>query len=195
MAGRGSSSTVVRMDRLTLAIDIDGVVCDLIGGMRPHAARYLDVPAATLAEPHDYNFTDWGWSADEYDQQLTKAIVEHDLLATLKPYEGAVEALHRLSRVHDLAYVTARAQRPGSELAEVEQTTRWLNNHGLLPAPLHFTTDKNSVSWDVLIDDYPKNIEAATAAGRRVIIFERGWNLGRPGERARDWADVEHLLR
>lgn len=178
----------------TIAVDLDGVTCNLDAAMRPLLADHLDTHPADLEGPYEYWFTDWLDRRDSdaiYDQHLPDG-----LLADMPPIDGALDAIRKLQQqAGSLIVVTARGVRPHRAPLEVPQTHQWLNNHGLQPDAVHFTRDKHTIPFDVLIDDHPDNICDVRQAGRRAIVFDQPYNRHVEGERAATWQDVRALLQ
>lgn len=201
MADQTASTTAPRDGRprwaaagpLTVAVDLDGVTCDLVGGLRSWAIR-CGMPADMLTDPDDYDFAAWGFCPTSTAAAIAAATSGGDLFATLNPMPGAIDAIRRLQVVHRVCFVTARAQQPGTAALEIAQTGRWLAAHGLLPAPVHFTADKTSVTFDVLIDDHPHNIAAARAVGRVAVVYDHPYNRDAVGHRVSTWDAIARLL-
>jgi 5'(3')-deoxyribonucleotidase len=181
-----------------LGLDLDGVVADFYGTIRPLAAEWLGRPLEELTESPTYGLREWGFdgSGAEYSSFHRWAVVQRHLFGSLAPIAGAGPALRRLSddKVR-IRIITNRLFIPHFHAPAVGQTIEWLDVHGIPYWDLCLMPDKTAVQADVYLEDQPDNIKALCAAGADIIIFENSTNLGMPGTRAHNWAEAEELIR
>lgn len=181
-----------------LGLDLDGVVADFYGTIRPLAAEWLGRPVDDLIEDPTYGLHEWGFNGAgaDYKDFHRWAVTEQRLFSSLAPIPGAAPALRRLSddKVR-IRIITNRLFISHFHAPAVAQTVEWLDRHGIPYWDLCLMPDKAAVQANVYLEDTPVNIEGLRAAGCDVIVFENSTNLEVPGERARDWVDAERLIR
>lgn len=85
--------------RGSVRLDLDGVVADFYGTIRPLAAEWLGKPLDDLTESPTYGLHEWGFngSGAEYQKFHRWAVVQRRLFSSLAPIPGAAPALRRLS--------------------------------------------------------------------------------------------------
>ncbi|OIR05329.1 5' nucleotidase, deoxy (pyrimidine), cytosolic type C protein [mine drainage metagenome] len=183
-------------------VDLDGVVMDFYGGLRPIAATWLGRPVESLSEEFTYGLKEWGLldRAEGYDLSYEAlhrhAINQHELFLSGAPISGAAFQLRRLSRlgVH-IRIITHRLYVGGLHEVTVMQTAQWLEKHDIPYIDLCFVKDKTSINADLYIDDSPSNIKAFERANRPCIVFENSTNRHLDAKlRARNWAEVYDLV-
>lgn len=99
-------------------------------------------------------FNEWMWT-------------EPMLQALAPPYPGAVRGMAELRKRGKVWIVTSTAC--------PALVVPWLRRHNLDVDRVILTSDKESVPWDILIDDSPITL-AALAGGRNVLRHEVPWN-------------------
>ena len=179
--------------RLRLGIDLDGVVADFNqgwvdlhnqefgGSLSPDQVdRWDGLPeVAGFADMREF----WAWASPKSHRP---SIFRH--LAT---YPGALEALRRLRRTHDVGVVTTKPQ------WAVHDTFAWLSEVRFPTTEVHITDDKETVDCDVYVDDSPHVLARLVAdRGDRLILrWVRPWNTELAGTLAvSSWADVERAV-
>ena len=149
------------MRRLTINVDMDGVVYDFNGRMTELGEVYLGrkLPVTTTWDMA----AAWGMQEDEWYELFHRAILEDELFRGGLAIEKAVPALHLLSRQHRVRIVTSKRLRyPSSTLAAQVQTLHWLADHELLnEVEVAFTGNKQGYQADIVIDT------SRTSSGRR----------------------------
>ena len=76
----------------------------------------------------------------------------------------------------------------------VDQTTEWLEHHGIPYWDLCFMRDKAAVGADLYIEDAPRNVEQLRTDGHETIVFSNSTNRQIAPPRADTWADVEEIV-
>lgn len=182
--------------QFVLGVDLDGVVADFYGALRPVAAEWLGVPLESLTEQVSYGLPEWNLDqAGSYDDLHRFAVTQRDLFAGLAPMYGAAPALRRLSaRNIRIRIITHRLFIKYFHLEAVSQTTRWLEHHGIPYWDLCFMKDKAAVGADLYIEDSPGNVDKLRADGHPTIVFSNSTNIGVPAPRADSWAQAEQLV-
>jgi 5'(3')-deoxyribonucleotidase len=179
-----------------LGVDLDGVVADFYGGIRPIAAEWLGVPLASLTESPSYGLEEWKLAAvGTYDDLHRFAVTQRNLFRELRPMAGAAPALRRLSqRRIRIRIITHRLYIKYFHQEAVQQTVAWLDHHGVPYWDLCFMKDKAAVGAHLYVEDSPGNVEALRADGHPTIVFSNSGNGHIPAPRADSWSDVERLV-
>jgi beta-phosphoglucomutase-like phosphatase (HAD superfamily) len=174
-------------------VDLDGVVADFIGGLKPIAAEWLGVPVASLTDDVSYGLKEWGLGGSKGYIELHRfAVKERQLFERLLPIEGAPSALRRLSRKGvRIRVITHRLYIEWFHRQAVIQTVEWLERHGVPYWDLCFMARKSSVEADAYVEDSPANIESLRKAGRHVIVLRNSTNKHVAGPAAVNWEEVE----
>jgi 5'(3')-deoxyribonucleotidase len=182
--------------RFILGVDLDGVVADFYGRLRVIAAEYLGVPIETLPEKVKYGLPEWRLNrAGGYEALHRFAVTQRNLFSQLIPLPGAPAVLRRLSAKNiRIRIITHRLYIKYFHLETVQQTTEWLEHHGIPYWDLCFMKDKAAVGADLYLEDAPTNVNALRANGHPTIVFTNSTNLGLPGPRADSWDEVEDLV-
>src|SRR4051794_1340923 len=178
-----------------LGVDLDGVVADFYGGLRPIAAEWLGVSVDSLTPTPGYGLDEWRISsAGTYDDLPRFAVPQRTLSGELRPMAGAAVALRRLSqRAVRIRIITHRLYIKYFHQEAVQQTVAWLDHHGVPYWDLCFMKDKAAVGAHLYIEDSPANIESLRADGHPTIVFSNSGNGHLPGPRADNWQQVERL--
>lgn len=189
--------------KFIFGVDLDGVVMDFYGGLKPIAAEWLGRKPEELSDDYRFGLKAWGLMDKaggydlSYDALHRFAITQHELFRNAPVIPGAAYHLRRLSRlsVH-IRIITHRLYVGGLHGPTVAQTAEWLERHDIPYRDLCFVADKTSINAHLYIDDSPKNIRAFSDAGRPCIVFSNPTNreLQVP-LRAENWEDVYELVR
>jgi 5'(3')-deoxyribonucleotidase len=179
---------------LRLGIDLDGVVADFNAGWIPRYNESFGT-SLTVEDVDRWNspvrlthFTSmsqfWKWSATVADGG--------SIFRVLEPYPGAIDALQRLARRHNVVIITTKPS------FAVHDTFAWLADHRVPTTEVHIVDDKASVSCDVYLEDADHNLEELRDAHRRSAIvcrFVRPWNHPHAGVvDVVDWAAFESVV-
>ncbi len=188
-----------KTEPFVLGVDLDGVVADFYGAMRPIVATWLGVEEESLSlKQFSYGLPEWGVrDLDHYRQIHRFAVAQRALFLNMKPFPDAGPALRRLSNdgVH-IRIITHRLFLPHFHQEAVHQTVKWLDHHGIPYWDLCFLKEKVDVGAHLYIEDTPENIEKLRAAGKAVIVFANPTNVDVDnGDRANDWTQAERLVR
>jgi 5'(3')-deoxyribonucleotidase len=183
--------------RFVLGVDLDGCVADFYGYLRPIAAEWLGVAVDTLPKKVSYGLPEWNLrSKEDYEELHRFAVTQRELFRNLPAIEGAAATLRRLAYTHDIRIriITHRLYIKYTHQAAVQQTTDWLDTHGIPYWDLCFMRDKGQVGASLYVEDSPPNIEALQRANKKVIIFSNSTNLDIEGTRANTWGELEKLV-
>jgi uncharacterized protein len=143
--------------------------------------------------------TEWGITRLERSDLIAAIEETHtdENIVNAEPYPGAVEAVTRWHEAGHWIHVTSHRA-----VATRAATERWLERIGMPYDDLHCSFDKVSrcveLGIDVLVDDSPVNLAAASAAGIVAATIVHPWNERLVAEGAaiggRDWSELERLL-
>jgi 5'(3')-deoxyribonucleotidase len=180
-------------------VDLDGVVADFYGGLRPIAAEWLGVQLDSLPQRVSWGLIEWG--VDEapggYERLHRFAVTQRELFAKMPPMSGAPQALRRLSiEGVRIRIITHRLFIKYFHQVAVSQTIQWLDQHDIPYWDLCFMQQKSAVGADLYIEDSPANIERLRSEGQKTIVFTNSTNEHLAGPRASTWDEViEQVLR
>jgi 5'(3')-deoxyribonucleotidase len=181
-------------DRFVFGVDLDGVVADFYGGLRPIAAEWLGVPVESLTREPSYGLPEWGLTQDTYEDLHRFAVTQRSLFLNLEPLEGAPAALRRLSQKDvRIRIITHRLYIKWFHADAVRQTTEWLERYGVPYWDLCFMQEKDAVGADLYIEDAPGNVERLRRADHETIVFTNSTNRGVGNPRANNWVEAEEL--
>ncbi len=177
-------------------VDLDGVVADFIGGMKPIAAEWLGKKPSELASEVSYGFPEWKLGGESGYQDLHRfAVKEKQLFATLPPIPGAAAAIRRLAkRQIRIRIITHRLYIEWFHRQAINQTVEWLEGNGIPYWDLCFMRQKSSVEADVYVEDSPANIKTLREAGQQVIVFRNSTNRHLKAPAAESWLEVEEWV-
>jgi hypothetical protein len=179
-----------------LGVDLDGVVADFYGALRPVAAEWRGVKVEELTSDVSYGLAEWGISGDEYQELHRFAVTQRQIFLTQPPIEGAPAALRRLG-YHDairIRIITHRLYIKYTHEMSVRHTVEWLEKYGIPYWDICFMKSKGEVGADLYIEDSEKNIEDLRNAGKDVLIFTNSTNKNLSGDRANTWDEAERYV-
>jgi 5'(3')-deoxyribonucleotidase len=178
-------------------VDLDGVVADFYGGLRPIAAEWLGVALETLTPRVSWGLVEWG--VDEapggYERLHRFAVTQRELFLKMPPMPGAPQALRRMSiEGVRIRIITHRLFIKYFHQVAVSQTIQWLDRHDIPYWDLCFMQQKTAVGADLYIEDSPANVERLRAEGAKTIVFTNSTNEHLPSPRANHWDEVLELV-
>lgn len=179
-----------------LGVDLDGVVADFYGSLRPIVAEWLGVPTESLPAEVSFGLEEWGFKDPEDYQRLHRfAVTRRQLFLKVEPIPRAAAVLRRLSdRKVRIRIITNRLFIKYAHLETTSQTVEWLEKHGIPYWDLCFMSEKAAVGADLYLDDSPSNIEALRRQGLKAIVFTNSTNRNLPEPRVSSWDEVEVLV-
>jgi hypothetical protein len=196
--GGGAPGGIVRP--FTVAVDIDGVLYRFVEALRRWRHRTYGIALADMPDPGVYNIeAAWGMDSGALIADMISGVKDGDIFWQGEPYEEGMRGLRALRRLPGVRIVlcTARAL-PGIEDMCREATETWLAAVGLVlgidyDELVVVVSDKTGHEWDLLIDDYEKNVRAGHQVGRHGVLVDRGWNAQVPMRQAH-WDDIPALV-
>lgn len=174
-------------------VDLDGVVADFYGGLRPIAAEWLGVALETLPPRVSWGLLEWGvdHAPGGYERLHRFAVTQRELFLKMPPMPGAPQALRRLSiEGVRIRIITHRLFIKYFHQVAVIQTIQWLDRHDIPYWDLCFMQQKTAVGADLYIEDSPVNVERLRVEGAKTIVFSNSTNEHLPGPRAHSWDEV-----
>jgi hypothetical protein len=178
-------------------VDLDGVVADFYGGLRPIAAEWLGVAVETLPPRVSWGLIEWGidQAPGGYEALHKFAVMQRELFLTLPPMARAPQTLRRLSKAGvRIRIITHRLFIKYFHQIAVSQTIQWLDRHDIPYWDLCFMQQKTAVGADLYVEDSPSNIERLRAENQKTIVFTNSTNEHLPGPRANSWDEVLELV-
>jgi len=178
-------------------VDLDGVVADFYGGLRPIAAEWLGVAVDSLPERVSWGLVEWGidQAPGGYERLHRFAVTQRELFLRMPPMPGAPQALRRLSVAGvRIRIITHRLFIKYFHQVAVSQTIQWLDQHDIPYWDLCFMKEKAAVGADLYVEDSPENLERLRAEGAKTIVFTNSTNEHLSGPRANTWNDVVELV-
>lgn len=156
-------------DRLTVGIDLDGVLGDQITGVLPRIKRRLGIDLAY----DDITAFRLPLGSTDLAEEIQEAQRDASYLRDMPPHDGAARAVADLRRNYRVVLITARP------LASRAATESWLQANGFaFDGIVNAEETKKSVyGTDALIDDYTGNIkdflEHTEGLG---LLLDQPWN-------------------
>jgi 5'(3')-deoxyribonucleotidase len=178
-------------------VDLDGVVADFYGGLRPIAAEWLGVTLDSLPQRVSWGLLEWGVNdaPGGYERLHRFAVTQRELFSSVPPMGGAPQALRRLSiEGVRIRIITHRLFIKYFHQVAVSQTIQWLDRHDIPYWDLCFMQEKSAVGANLYVEDSPANIERLRAEGQKTIVFTNSTNEHLAGPRAHTWEEVVKLV-
>lgn len=181
----------------TIAFDVDGVLVDVSGLI---CEEWRDAGITINGEsPEKRHVTKWeyrdipGISDGELAHEIgiDRVFTRSDLYDGFAPLPGVIEALDTLRGVARCIAISHPT------IGHADSKLRFLRELGFEAKDTFLATDKNSIAWNIIVEDGPHHALAALGANRRVVVLRQPWNAGvklLDGVRVNTWADVQREL-
>ncbi len=180
------------MKRLTIGLDIDGVIINYIHFILPllseisgKIVRYEDVTHPTLSKFLDVD--------EETSANIWKQMLKADLLQSAPPITGAIEGVNLLGD-HEIWIITGRP------VSIKNLTISWLNKNRIRYDRIVFDSGKalGNLSMekhcDVFVDDQLEAANLLADAGVFTLLLDQPWNqatsLPKNCQRVYNWNEI-----
>jgi hypothetical protein len=186
-----------RIEPFELAFDVDGVVADTFRKFVETAeSDYgLQIPYEEVTQYDFWNVIEIEWDVCE---DIIARILHHPVEMGLRPMEGAVEVLTRLSRRAPLLFVTARTEKDG--------IYQWVLEHlpGVDPEAIRLEAvgthegkaavlSENGARY--FIEDRLDTCYLLQEAAITPIVFDQPWNRDpHPFHVVNSWVDISSMI-
>lgn len=180
-----------------LAFDIDGVFADTIGAfIREAKGKYgIDIRYEDITE---YELVKTIKMDERLLIRLARRILYEPLEMGIKPIEGSVKVLKRLSHITRLFFVTARPDKEGIKrwvlnyLRDVNKNSIWIMATGTHEekAPL---LARHGIKY--FVEDRLETCFILSKAHITPIVFEQPWNKkDHPFPKVKSWYELEQMM-
>lgn len=201
------------MRRQRLALDVDGVVANLIGGMRKFTVKEFGVDFAVsdivyhdrmgrsprLSEVHE---TLKRWFPETADAEyygfggaFRCFMKDRDVYGQwVDPIEGSVDAVSALREEYDIAFVTALMKSARDHFrSKMEWIERWFPGIPIITSP---SAQKCWVQADHAVDDRYDTCFRWWERGTNAMLFRQSWNEipSHSPCATWDWAQIKERL-
>jgi uncharacterized HAD superfamily protein len=182
------------MKKLTIGLDIDGVIADTVSVMLPFLSRVCQ-RQITHQDITTYNLENCLAIVSQTMENIWKQILANGLLLHAPAIKGALQGITECQH-HEIWLVTAR---PSSIR---ETTLSWLKGKKVKYDHIVFDTgrDKHLVTsgFDIFVDDFLEIVRPIAEAGTFTLLFDQPWNqtpeLPQNCRRVYDWKTVVQVI-
>jgi 5'(3')-deoxyribonucleotidase len=187
------------MIRPRVLLDVDGVLCDFIGGVLELVEEYTG-QRRTREEVDRFDFAAALGLSPDIRRKVYTAIAERAWWwRLLRPHDGSRAGVDALQEIADVWIVTSPWDSCPRWLYE---RTNWLRSYFDIPASRVITTHaKHLVDGDWIVDDKTATLEAcARACLQRLAARPIQWatphnrNDGWMGREARSWSELLAII-
>ncbi len=173
---------------MIVAVDIDGVLRDIITKINEVYKR--EYPSHNIKE-----IKEWGLHKSyPIGHGIYHFVFEKhakEIFTYAKPYDYAVEFCRRLR--YSAGYLILCSTQ---SLKCQKYTLEWLDLNNFEYDTIAFTTNKEIIRCDILLDDGVHNLEAIRSSGNETIpiCFDRPWNKKWEGKRVSGYKEFIELV-
>lgn len=164
------------------AMDLDGVIVDLIGT----AIRRTGI-AMPWDHPPGWDIKSWGLSHDQV-VAVTRELYSPVTALEADPIDGALDAWRILERLGEIHVITAREDRYR------QATYQWLSRNRLAPTSITFSSDKGTVAKTIgatlAFEDSPKHLFQYAVEDIAAFKPDYPYNRRAPGTPYASWRDL-----
>jgi uncharacterized HAD superfamily protein len=180
--------------KLTIGLDIDGVIVDYAAVMLPLLSEVCRRPV-TAQDIYTYDITECLNIDDKAAEYVWQQTLGTDLLIDAPPVEGAVDGLSALDG-HEICIVTGRP-------ATLQKLTEeWLSSRNIRYDGIVFDRVMNKMlvgpKFDVFVEDFLEEALVIAEAGVFTILFNQPWNhsstLPQNCRRVYNWPAIVNII-
>ena len=181
---------------MKIGVDIDGVVADFVTPFLPVLGELLERDVR-YEEITSYLFQDVFGYDDEMEVRVREEIDRRDILRDLPALPGAVDAIRRLGKDHEIHFVTARRDAKWGAL-----TREWLDRKGFPYDLVLFREGRKAEAGEgfyLFVEDCLENARDLATQNIHVCLMDQPWNqaeeLPERCARVRSWEEVEEVVK
>ena len=177
---------------MKIGIDIDGVIADFVGSFLPKLNKICD---CNFHEIVSHNFrNNISVDINAYDSLWNEEVIEGKIYKILKPINGAIEALNRLSQNHVINIISSR----GENSRKI--TENWLLHNNIPFSSLELVQNKRDkvllmMDCDLIIEDELEIARILESLGKQVILFDYPWTKECiKTKRVNNWDEILRII-
>jgi uncharacterized HAD superfamily protein len=186
------------MSGKAVAVDLDGVVVDLVSTMLPKLSE-LAGRAVTADDIHVFDIAQALGLSDAAMAELWQSLERERAYACARPVDGAVSVLRGLGQDR-VCFMTSRLE------SLRDQTVEWLEDHGLGGYRLKMRRKADPPGrkpievghFYALIEDNPTRLTSLSSRVELILLYDQPWNRTAPAApnivRVRGWTEIAELL-
>ena len=185
------------MERLTIGLDIDGVIIDYVSVILPLLSEICNRPIIYDDITHPALTRILEDIDEETSEQIWEQILGTDLLQTSPPVKGAVEGVAALSR-HEIWLITGRPE----SLRGL--TISWLDKNAIKYDRIVFESAKEAgfsspeKECDLFVEDQLEITRTFAEAGINTLLYNQPWNyapsLPENCRRVYNWNEITEII-
>lgn len=166
--------------KLKILVDVDGVVCDLVGEVLKRLNNRL---GSSFTPEHinkwDFFDKDSGVFKESELQHIREIFAEEGLTNESPLIKGCKETLEKIAADHEIVWLTAPWE---DSKTWCYDRTKWIKRElGHISKKIIFTWNKEEIVGDLLIDDNPDFIKRwednLYNCNGRGLLFKQPWNI------------------
>lgn len=171
-------------------MDIDGVLRNIVSEFHRCFIEKYPERKRDILPMRSWDFCEAYPATTEEVRALLFREYAHRIFGSAKAYPGARRFMKKLNDRYELWIVTSQSYRM------IKVTLDWLEVNGIKFHSIAFTSNKDAIDVDVLLDDYTYNLEnfEAMRPGKLSVCMNRGWNQDWKGSRVHTFDEFIKLL-
>lgn len=155
--------------KFLLGIDIDGVLRNFTDKMIEVYLRCY--PTHTILTNKTYNLKYWTPIGEEINKFVFQTHAE-EIYGNSLPYPNVSDHIKNLKNMgHDIIIVSTQ---PNKQIEDI--SIKWLSKHNIIYDEIYFTSEKEKVNIDLLLDDYVLNLNKVMNSGKIAVCYDRPYN-------------------
>lgn len=158
---------------LKIGYDLDGFGYNFVDDAADIAVEHFGIRRSVTNKRSQWDFFEtWGIDQSEF-WEAAEHYTTSGRMWLRPPVEGWVESIRALHILgHSVHVATARPTFSANATAD------WLLRYRCGVDSLHLTTDKSDIPFDVLVDDYPVNLDRVRSVrpDTLTILWDQPWN-------------------
>lgn len=176
---------------MNILIDLDNVLADFEKSFyEKWESRF---PERKVIKPENRNtFYIYKQYPDEYRDDISSIYNEKGFIENLPVIEGAIEAVNKMDKGHNLFICTSPLS---NNLYSASEKMIWVNKYlgKSFSRRTIITKDKTQIKGDILIDDRPE-IEGKFNPSWKHVLFDKTYNRNIKDKPRMNWGNWEKVL-